>query len=254
MKYVGFDLELMSSFPDGVDHDTLFFGDLRVSAAALSFDGMASVFCKQDYVGINESTVEKIVDMMDRFKKAGHMITTWNGAAFDFRVLAHVAPSLKDRLAAHMLDHVDLMMIVIATRGHLLSLQAAAIGAGLSKMTHVKLKSGAVVKIDGHLAVDLWNRGEIAAVIDYLTHNCEVTSRLAKHIHKVQAIRWLSKSHRDMTIELPAYEHDRLPTVGELRNDKRRHKVNTSWMTDPPDFDKMIEWATGKKAKQSKLL
>lgn len=253
--YTGFDLELMSSFPEGVDHDTLFDSDLQVAAAALCKDDRASVFCKGDYSPIDESTVEKICQSMDRLRSRGEYVVTWNGAAFDFRVLATVAPSLKSRLATHMLDHIDLMLIVVATRGHLLGLQAAAAGAGLSKKLNVKLKSGAQAPINGHLTPDLWKAGEVDAVIDYLVQDCEITSRLAAHVYKTKAIRWLSKSNRDMTAKLRSYDDDsRLPTVRELYKDKRRHKINTSWMTDPPSLDKMIAWALDEPVNQASLL
>jgi len=98
-------------------------------------------------------TVEQARRMADWLideARAGSIIITWNGAGFDFPVLARECddPNYERELAQVTMAHVDVAFQFFCTMGYMISLNAAA------KALHLE---GKLPGMSGRLAPLLWN-------------------------------------------------------------------------------------------------
>ena len=127
---------------------------------------------------------------------------TWNGAGFDFRLLADETGRHADcaRLA---MASVDMMFQVLCERGHPLSLDAALKGAGLPpKMTEVTLRSGEPVAHQRRRSAAYWQAGEYAAVAAYCAADAERTAALAAACQQSRQLAWVSQKGRPNQVYL----------------------------------------------------
>lgn len=161
-KFLAFDLET-ASWTDPVDYKAL-----GISCAAVATDqGFVDLF----HHGPRFTAVQAqaLVSTLYDYNQRGYTILTWNGAAFDFRVLAEVS-GLWAACAVLARQHVDLMFVVTAIKGHFLGLDKAATKLGVTgKLTTVTLKDGTILEgMSGAMAPDLWAKQEYNAVLTYL--------------------------------------------------------------------------------------
>ena len=112
----------------------------------------------------------------------GHTIVTYNGAGFDFDILAEESGMLETckKLA---LTHVDMAFAFFCEKGFMVSLQSICNGMGLEG------KSGSGAKVPR-----LWAEGKRQEVLDYARQDVRVTLAAFQAIRKVGEIRWISKS------------------------------------------------------------
>jgi hypothetical protein len=165
----------------------------------------------------------------------GGTIVTWNGAGFDFRLLADETGRHADcaRLA---LKSVDMMFQVLCERGHPLSLDSALKGAGLpAKVNEVTLGNGNVVQINGADAPRYWQEGEYAAVMRYCAADAERTLALAVACQRSRRLAWISQKGRP---------NDMYLRTGWLTVEQclALPLPDTSWMTRPIAREDVLKW------------
>jgi len=209
---------------------------LGISAAALAHDhDQITTWSAPERLSRNQCR-QIVNDLLDR-TGAGCRLVTWNGAGFDFDILAEESGMWKQ--CKHLcLYHVDLMAIVVCLRGHYLSLTKAAKGAGIEDKLHsVTLTDGSTLTdMDGSKAPELWAAGEYGAVLAYLEQDVRSTLQLAKAIARQGCVRWISSKRRPNTIEIP-----HLYTVAKLLHIEPSIPRPT-WISEPASVKKMTSW------------
>jgi hypothetical protein len=165
----------------------------------------------------------------------GDTIVTWNGAGFDFRLLADETGRYAEcaRLAR---TSVDMMFQVLCDRGHPLSLDSALRGAGLpSKVDQIALRNGQVVHIAGSDAPCLWQEEEYAAVMQYCAADAERTLALAVACQRSRRLVWISQKGRPNEMYL---------RTGWLTVEQclALPLPDTSWMTRPMSRHDVLAW------------
>ena len=104
---------------------------------------------------ISVTTLVELIDYLDRCTQLGMVVVTFNGAKFDFAMLAKKVAAFPEtvakvkRLAA---DHHDIMLQFATEHGYFASLDSFAIGCGLEPKTW-----------DGKAAAEAWASGDIRA-------------------------------------------------------------------------------------------
>jgi hypothetical protein len=234
MPFVAFDMEIARPVPDGTD---LLAHRPGIACAALAREGepQALVMFKPaempdlfdpDTKTMTQEGATRVLLALDAAVGRGDIIVTWNGAGFDFRLLADETGRHSDcvRLA---LDSVDMMFQVLCDRGHPLALDSALRGAGLpSKVDQVALRNGQVVHIDGADAPRYWQEGECAAVMEYCAADAERTLALAVACQRSRRLAWISQRGRRNEMNLG-------PRWLTVRQCLALPLPDTSWMDRP---------------------
>ena len=111
-----------------------------------------------------------VVAALRAYVEQGYTLLTWNGAGFDFDVLAEEADAYPDcRTLAR--DHVDMMFHVLCEMGFPIAIHNAA------KAMHIE---GKHESMSGRLAPSLWAEGEFQTVLDYVAKDCAWRYRLQR--------------------------------------------------------------------------
>lgn len=234
MELASFDLEIAAVFPEDL-RDWARQPDLGISCAALAVSDSDQVRVWSADPRLNREQAAGIVQDLSELTEAGYTLVTWNGCAFDFRVLAEESGLLAEASGLAM-EHVDLMLMVTFTKGHYLGLQKALEGAGLAgKLKTVRLSDGSILTdMDGAKAPALWAQGEHQAVIAYLEQDVRQQLALAQAVLEQGSVRWISNSGNRQSVPF-----DRLLTVRECFD---LPEPDTSWMSDPPTRDQFVSW------------
>jgi len=177
--------------------------------------------------------------LMKLVSAEGYTLVTWNGGSFDFDILAEES-GMHAECVELARNHIDLMAIVVALRGHFLGLDTAAQGMGIrGKMKSVTLSNGEVLEgMDGAAAPTLWQQGEYDAVLAYLGEDVRVTLELAEAIQERAKLAWTARSGRKNVLRVP-----HLYTVDEcLTLWRNLPPENTRWMDSPPNLEEMLAW------------
>jgi hypothetical protein len=245
MPLIAFDMEIARPVPD--DRDILRFrpgiacaafireGDMR-PLVIFSPASSPDLFVPQTKA-LTQEGATRILDELIAADDRGDTIVTWNGAAFDFRLLADETGRHADcvRLARHS---VDMMFQILCERGHPLALDSALSGMGLqSKIHEVTLPDGRMVGVDGGLAPVLWQAGEYEAVMTYCGGDVAGTLALAIACREKRRLTWISRAGRPNHLPLGG----RWKTVEECL---ALPKPDTSWMTDPMRPEDAVAWMT----------
>lgn len=232
-----FDLEIAAIVPEGGNwHEYEPLG-IICAGIGVDIDGRREYFeFKAAGDRMTEQEAGQIVEKLLDLEQAGVTMVTWNGASFDYRVLAQESGKRRE-CAMLMMDHVDLMAAVVAMRGHYLSLDKALIGAGLQGKLHcVTLKSGEfITDMNGAKAPVLWAQGEHDAVLAYQKVDVMQSLELALAVSRSMEISWRANSGRYNSI-----------TLGRLYSVKECLALphpDTSWMDNPPCLTEMVAWA-----------
>lgn len=195
MKLAAFDLEIAKLLPAG-EFDLKRHRPLGISCAAVQLDDDRQ-FLFQSPAGLTTMTqagCQELASTLHQLTQDGYTLVTWNGAGFDFDILAEESGDypLCSELARH---HVDMMLIVVALRGHFLGLDAAAQGMKVTgKLKQVQLRDGRVLKdMTGAMAPQLWADGERDAVLAYLAEDVRVTLELAQAMTIQRRLVWRNK-------------------------------------------------------------
>lgn len=228
MKLAAFDLEISTIIPEG-ERDWWKHAPLNISCAAVCstpFQGRPDPII-QHFEGRPYMSTEQAGNMISHLQalvNAGYKLLTWNGLAFDFRVLAEASDRPGEVVDLALNHHIDLMFIVFAYRGHYLSLQAASAGMGLDgKLKNAALNDGSYINdMSGAKAPLLWQQGEYATVIRYVRQDAFAQYTLGVQVLEKGGIHWMSKRGQFQTLPIKGI----LPTVQECL---RVPEPKTSW-------------------------
>ena len=243
MAFVAFDVEIAKPVPDGPDI-LIHRPGLACAAlaregegpAAILFDPLASpeVFDPATKA-MTQAGALRILAALEDAAGRGDTLVTWNGAGFDFRLLADETGRHVD-CARLVMASVDMMFQVLCERGHPLSLDAALKGAALPpKMDQVRLRNGDTVHITGVDAPRYWQAGEYAAVAAYCAADAERTAALAAACQRSRQLAWVSQKGRPNQIYL---------RTGWLTVEQclALPLPDTSWMTKPMRREDVLAW------------
>jgi hypothetical protein len=166
-----------------------------------------------------------MVEELEQALSIGYTLVTWNGAAFDFPVVADES-GLVERTARLAAGHVDMIFHAVCTLGHYISLQKAAEGMGLPGKTE---------GMSGILAPKMWAEGHHQAVIDYCTQDVRTTVALAEAAERAGHLRWITQRGTPKRFPLK----DGWLAV---RDAVRLPLPDTSWMSSPPSRQALLDW------------
>ena len=243
MAFVAFDVEIAKPVPDGPD---ILAHRPGIACAAIAREGedRASIlFDPSDAPELFDPAKKaltrdgslRILAALEAAAARGDTLVTWNGAGFDFRLLADETGRHAD-CARLVMASVDMMFQVLCDRGHPLSLDAALKGAGLPpKMNEVTLRSGEAVHIGGADAPTYWQAGEYAAVATYCAADAERTAALAAACQRSRQLAWVSQKGRPNQVYL---------RTGWLTVEQclALPLPDTSWMTNPIRREDVLAW------------
>lgn len=232
MKFVAFDIEI-AKIVEGDDWQAQ--RPLGISCAAI-FDGENYRIYTAE-TALSPTAARAFIDDLDQLYPE-HLLVSWNGAAFDWLVLAEESGEWgRCRNMAWFL-HWDLMLSATARLGHFVGLDAAARGCGIAgKLKSVKLRDGTVVEgMNGAAAPRLWAQGETEAVLAYLKEDVRVTYELAQHVARTGVLSWVTRAGKDRSVAFGP------ETAGHAVARWHQAPPDTSWMSSPPDVGSMTAW------------
>jgi hypothetical protein len=240
---LAFDMEIATPVPDG--------GNLLEHRPGIACAGFAREGDPQPLVVFDPAVVPElfdertkalitagaleILDMLTAAARDGDTIITWNGAGFDFALLADQT-GRRQECAILARASVDMMFQVLCERGHPLSLDAALRGMALPTKVHtVKAADGREIPIDGRAAPSLWQDGEYRGVMEYCGGDVQGTLALALACQARGRLTWISRAGQPKHLPLT---HGWL-TVEQCLS---LPLPDTSWMSDPVRRESVVEW------------
>ena len=233
-RIAAFDLEIAKVLPEDVT-DLKSHAPLGISCAAVALSGTDEVEIWSGTPQMSVADCRSLVERLAELVSDGYTIVTWNGASFDFFVLAQESGML-EQCGELAFGHVDLMVIVTFSKGYYLGLDKALAGAGLQgKVKAVTLNDGSTLSdMSGAGAPQLWAAGERDAVIEYLKGDVTQLLALAARVARSGAITWLSNRGKPQSVRTK-----KLITVEECF---RIPLPDTSWMSNPPSRQSFVDW------------
>lgn len=158
----------------------------------------------------------------------GYTLLTWNGAGFDWDILAEESGSV-DICRELAMSHVDMMFHIVCERGHAVSLEKAAQGHGIR---------GKPPGMAGFLAPLKWADGHYQEVLDYVAQDVRIALELAIKSESQRSFRWVTSKGSTGTMPLPR---------GWLNVASARQlpEPDTSWMSNPISRAHYTEWLSG---------
>lgn len=232
---LAFDLEV-ASWPESGDWDGK--APLGITCAAVAWELKGEVNTKTwgaKGVKMTPNEIDHMINELTLYNLMYGPFYTWNGAAFDFKVLAVELPKKAKQLAKFALEHYDGMLMITAKYGHFLGLDKAAKGAGVGgKMKSVTLNSGSILtEMSGAAAPELWVAGEREAVLAYLRQDVITSLGVGLFQQATNSTVWISKRRIERQIDfvlvkdLPEEPPD-LP----------------KWVQEPKSKSELVAWAT----------
>ena len=201
-----------------------------ITVAATLPDGDKSLlWYEQDAEGqatgevLSRERARALVRYLADAAQAGQTIVTWNGAGFDFRVLAQ-ASGLTDQCVELAWEHLDMMFWFHCRNGYSIGLDRAAQAVG----------SGKTQGMDGAEAARLWGAGEYERVLEYVAQDVRALGAIYQGAQRSRALRWINTRGRTSRASGP------LLTVREAF---RMPLPDTSWMRRAPwPREKFVGW------------
>lgn len=164
-----------------------------------------------------------LVRDLEAIVASGTTLVTWNGAGFDFLVLAEES-GLWEPCAALARSHVDLMFHFFCAQGYAVSLEAVGRPLGLAKAAN----------LTGAEAPAAWQRGEHDRVKRYLAGDVEMTAAVHGAAARNRGLAWVTQRGATRRWSAP-----RLLTVAEAL---ALPLPDTSWMDAPRRRDDFVGW------------
>ena len=168
-----------------------------------------------------------IVDFILESIAAGNKLYTFNGAAFDLRLLH--ALSGRDELKQVALTHCDVLVDFVADARYYSSMNSfalATLGADGSKTN------------TGAWAATAWFDGHAQEVLQYCAEDTLVLKRLVNHVKKYGKLQRLTKAGKSATWVLPSLNGS-VRTVAEALASA---SAVPAWLSDPPALPD-VAWA-----------
>jgi hypothetical protein len=233
MKLAAFDLEIAKELDELDDWQN--HAPLGITCAAIALIDTDEVTYWGADPQLSQEQSITIVHALQDLVENGYLLLTWNGAAFDFQILAQES-GLFEECGELAMNHVDMMLLVTFQKGYYLSLEKALTGAGLKgKLKHVVLSNGETVEnMTGSKAPQLWTDKEFDAVLQYLGDDVRQTLQLGQSVRHSCQIMWRSNRGNPMHVSVK-----NLDPVWKCFN---YPEPDTSWMTDSPDREKFVSW------------
>jgi hypothetical protein len=198
-------------------------------AATLTDTGDVTLWCERNSAGrVTGSTLSvdsavALVRYLQANVRRGATVVTWNGAGFDFRVLAH-ASGMWAEVIALAWEHVDMMFWLHCRKGFSVALRRAAQAAGTDKTEGVS----------GADAPRLWAHGAYNEVLQYVSQDVEVVGAVYHAAMQNQGLSWINSRGR------LSKANGRLCSV---RLSYGMPVPDTTWMRRPPwPRDKFVGW------------
>jgi len=142
---------------------------------------------------MSQFDVQQLVGYLTIMASQGYTILTWNGASFDFDVLAEESAARDDcRKCAH--DHVDMMFHLVCMMGCGVKLQKAAEGLGLPG------KAGGMT---GAEVPRRWRDGDHERVFTYAEQDVRLALQVAEVCERNGEFAWISSENERKTFPLP---------------------------------------------------
>jgi len=155
----------------------------------------------------------------------GYTVLTWNGAGFDFDVLAEESGARDDcRSCAH--NHVDMMFHLVCMMGFGIKLVRAAEGLGLP---------GKAGGMSGGEAPKLWSAGDYEKVLAYVAQDVRLALQIAIECEKRSEFRWINTKGASSS----------RPLAGGWRTVREALEMplpDTSWMERPWKREDVLAW------------
>ena len=232
-SYLAFDLEIAKGFPDGAS-DWRPYRPFGISCAATAAaNEEVKVWYGRDQDGnpadqMSQADVAEMVEFLQKEVTAGKTILTWNGAGFDFDVLAEESGlgKLCQELA---FNHVDMMFHFLCEKGYLLGLDKAAKGMGLA---------GKTAGMDGALAPQYWQVGRRQEVLGYVAQDARTTLEVGQVTEQRGMLNWISSAGKSQQMPL----RKGWLTVKEALE---LPLPDTSWMKQPMKRNRFVGWLKG---------
>jgi hypothetical protein len=245
MKLCVFDLEIAKILPEDCD-DWWAEAPLGISCAAtLVIDEHGGEDLKLWYgkpnargvyapcmTGVESRQLATYIYQMEEY---GYTIVTWNGASFDFRLLADECQKgpYAVGLKGMALRHTDPAFAMLCSQGFMIGMDTACKGMGLE---------GKPEGMHGALAPELWAQGyeECRQVLDYVAQDVRMEAALYREITEKGYIHWTSQSGVDRTWMLEGHHIRTVEEAMELP------LPDTSWMSKPMKREKCVGWIVGR--------
>jgi hypothetical protein len=227
--YVLFDLEteLIQGSLDLERHmPAITVGALLSSEGGLTlwYEGGAGGGATGELLG--RESARELVRALQEHARRGDPIVTWNGAGFDFRVLAR-ASGLGEACATLAWDHVDMMFWLHCRKGFSVGLDRAARAVG----------TGKIPGMSGADAARLWEEGEYETVLAYVEQDVRALQAVYEEAVRARGLRWQTARGK------LAIADGALCTVREAY---ALPLPDTSWMRRPPwPRAKFVGWLPG---------
>jgi hypothetical protein len=230
-RFLAFDIETAKILPENVD-DILAHRPLGIACAAAMADDLPQplTWHGRDESGqpsgrmTREETARLVTDLASLVSQ-GYTPVTWNGAGFDFDILAEESGQLQ-ACATLAAAHVDMLFQAICSLGHRISLQKAAEGMRLP---------GKKAGISGAVAPAMWAAGRHDEVLAYCVQDVRLTLDLAKACENAHRLAWITQRGSLKQMSLPRGWLT-VREAGELP------LPDTSWMSDPPSRERYLGW------------
>ena len=154
-------------------------------AALLSSEGSLDLWYERDAAGdatgalLGREGAQSLVRSLEQHARDGDTIVTWNGAGFDFRVLAQ-ASGMHEACVALSWAHVDMMFWLHCRKGFSVGLDRAARAAG----------SGKTPGLSGADAPRLWDAGQYDEVMAYLEQDVRALQAVYEEAVRARGVRW----------------------------------------------------------------
>ena len=230
-RYLSFDIETAKLLPDDVT-EILAYRPLGISCAAayvsdtrqtVTWYGRTS--SGEPAPQMSETEAGAMVNDLLAYVRDGYTLVTWNGAGFDFDILAEESAMRAEcvELAAY---HVDMLFHAVCVLGHPVSLQKAAEGMEIP---------GKLADMSGAEAPAAWAAARYKEVLAYVQQDAVATAELAQLCEERQKMAWITR--RGQKRQMPLVD-------GWLSvHDARELPLpDTSWMSDPPRRDRFTGW------------
>jgi hypothetical protein len=192
-KYLAFDIEtakdLAGDFSLWRHHRPLGI----TCAATCVHDGEPTLWYSTHFDGapakrMTQADVQRLVAYLCGMIQQGYTILTWNGASFDFDILAEESGALQECCAC-VHDHVDMMFHLVCMLGF---------GVKLSKAAEGLCIPGKYDGMTGADAPKLWALGEYDRVLAYVAQDVRLTLQIADQCERLQEFAWItSKGERN---------------------------------------------------------
>lgn len=202
--------------------------DAKITCVAITTDAGKTTTWHSGYAEpMTAEVASAVVDYIVAATSSSAVLYTFNGAAFDLKLLWLL--SGRDELKTIALQHCDVLVDFVADTRYYSSMNSFAVptlGAAEAKTN------------TGAWAVTAWFDGHAAEVLQYCVDDTLVLWKLVQRIRKYGALKRLTKAGKASVWVLPTLNGKVRPVDTALQN----VRAIPAWMNDPPALPD-VAWA-----------